>query len=114
MTAVRLTGWGTALPDKTVTNADLEGWLDTSDEWIRERTGIAERRVGSSTTELAVEAAREAIERSPGPVDLVLVATITPDQATPATASRLASRGAGAERSLKTCEMLPDRRPEAR
>ena len=87
MTTVRLTGWGSVLPDKTVTNTDLEGWLDTSDEWIRERTGIAERRVGSSTTELAVAAAREALERSPGPVDLVLVATITPDQTTPATAS---------------------------
>lgn len=87
MTAMRLAGWGTALPDKTVTNADLEGWLDTSDEWIRERTGIAERRVGSSTTELAVAAAREALDRSPGPVDLVLVATITPDRTTPATAS---------------------------
>ena len=46
MTTVRLTGWGSVLPDKTVTNTDLEGWLDTSDEWIRERTGIAERRVG--------------------------------------------------------------------
>ena len=87
MTSLRLTGWGTALPDKTVTNADLAGWLDTSDEWIRERTGIAERRIGSSTTELAVAAAREALERSPGPVDLVMVATITPDQTTPATAS---------------------------
>ena len=87
MTAVRLPGWGAALPDKTVTNTDLEGWLDTSDEWIRERTGIAERRVGSSTSELAVEAARVALERSPGPVDLVLVATITPDRTTPSTAS---------------------------
>lgn len=87
MTGFRITGWGTALPDKTVTNADLEGWLDTEDAWIRERTGIAERRVGDSTTELAVAAGREALERSPGPVDLVLVATITPDQITPATAS---------------------------
>ena len=87
MAGFRVTGWGTALPDKTVTNADLEGWLDTDDAWIRERTGIAERRVGGSTTALAVEAGREALERSPGPVDLVLVATITPDQVTPATAS---------------------------
>lgn len=87
MAGFRITGWGTALPDKTVTNADLEGWLDTDDAWIRERTGIAERRVGDSTTELAVAAGRRALERSPGPVDLVLVATITPDQVTPATAS---------------------------
>lgn len=87
MAGFRITGWGTALPDKTVTNADLEGWLDTDDAWIRERTGIAERRVGDSTTALAVEAGREALGRSPGPIDLVLVATITPDQITPATAS---------------------------
>lgn len=87
MAGFRVSGWGTALPDKTVTNDDLAGWLDTSDEWIRERTGIAERRVGDSTTALAVEAGRRALERSPGPVDLVIVATITPDQATPATAS---------------------------
>ncbi|MCB1005862.1 MAG: ketoacyl-ACP synthase III, partial [Acidimicrobiales bacterium] len=55
--------------------------------WIRERTGIAERRIGDSTTALAIEAGRHALERSPGPIDLVLVATITPDQTTPATAS---------------------------
>lgn len=87
MAGFRVSGWGTALPDKTITNDDLAGWLDTSDEWIRERTGIAQRRVGDSTTALAVEAGRRALERSPGPVDLVIVATITPDQTTPATAS---------------------------
>lgn len=87
MAGFRVAGWGTALPDKTVTNDDLATWLDTSDEWIRERTGIAERRVGDSTTALAVEAGRRALERSPGPVDLVIVATITADQTTPATAS---------------------------
>ena len=87
MTTVRIAGWGAALPDKTITNDDLATWLDTSDEWIRERTGIAERRVGSSTTELAVAAGRQALVRSPGAVDGVLVATLTPDQETPATAS---------------------------
>lgn len=87
MAGFRVSGWGTALPDKTVTNDDLAGWLDTSDAWIRERTGIAERRIGDSTTALAIEAARRALERAPGPVDLVMVATITPDQTTPATAS---------------------------
>ena len=46
----RITGWGTAMPDKVVTNVDLEGSLDTSDQWIVERTGIRERRVGGSTT----------------------------------------------------------------
>ena len=48
----RITGWGTALPDKVVTNADLEDGLDTSDAWIVERTGIRERRVGGTTTGL--------------------------------------------------------------
>ena len=87
MTSLRIAGWGAALPDKTITNEDLAGWLDTSDGWIRERTGIAERRVGSSTTELALAAGREALARSPGAVDAVIVATITSDQETPATAS---------------------------
>ena len=87
MAGFRVSGWGAALPDKTVTNDDLAAWLDTSDEWIRERTGIAERRVGDSTTALAIEAGRRALDRSPGAIDLVIVATITPDQVTPATAS---------------------------
>ena len=56
--SARITGWGTALPDKVVTNVDLEGTLDTSDEWIVERTGIRERRVGGTTTGLAIEAVR--------------------------------------------------------
>ena len=47
--SARITGWGTALPDKVVTNADLEGTLDTTDAWIVERTGIRERRVGGTT-----------------------------------------------------------------
>lgn len=86
----RITAWGTALPDKTVTNTDLESWLDTSDEWIRERTGIRERRIGTSTNELAIEAGRAALARSgsaPSDIDLVIVATVSPDQAMPATAS---------------------------
>ena len=52
MAGMRIVGWGTALPDKTVTNADLEGRLDTSDAWISERTGIRERRIGDSTAAL--------------------------------------------------------------
>lgn len=90
MSGSLITGWGATLPDKTVTNADLETWIDTSDAWIQERTGISERRVGSSTTELAVEAGRIALERSgmgADAIDLVIVATVSPDQATPATAS---------------------------
>jgi 3-oxoacyl-[acyl-carrier-protein] synthase-3 len=86
----RITGWGSALPEKVITNHDLEGWLDTSDEWIVERTGIRERRVGGVTSALAVEAAQKALAsagRSPGDVDGVIIATTTPDQSVPATAS---------------------------
>ncbi len=82
--------WGTALPEKIVTNHDLESTLDTSDEWIVERTGIRERRVGGTTSGLAIAAGREALERAgwePESVDLLVLATTSPDQQVPATAS---------------------------
>jgi 3-oxoacyl-[acyl-carrier-protein] synthase III len=82
--------WGTALPDKVVTNHDLEATLDTNDAWIVERTGIRERRVGGTTSGLAVAAGRQALERAgwdPATVDLVILATTSPDQQVPATAS---------------------------
>ena len=85
-----ITGWGSSLPEKVLTNTDLEGWLDTSDTWIRERTGIGERRVGGVTSDLAVEAAQKALACAgvrPEAVDLLIVATTTPDQTVPATAS---------------------------
>lgn len=85
-----VTGWGTSLPEKVLTNHDLEGWLDTSDEWIVERTGIRERHVGGVTSDMAAEAARQALERagrSPADVDALILATTTPDQQVPATAS---------------------------
>ena len=50
-----ITGWGRALPEKVVTNADLEKTLDTSDEWIRERTGIERRHIGGTTASLSIE-----------------------------------------------------------
>jgi 3-oxoacyl-[acyl-carrier-protein] synthase III len=90
-----ITGWGTALPRRVVTNADLEATLDTSDAWITERTGIKERRVGSTTADLAVEAGQHALERAGlvgAQVDQVLVATSTPDQQLPATASIVQQR----------------------
>src|SRR5690606_34222059 len=73
-----------------VTNHDLESTLDTSDEWIVERTGIRERRVGGTTSGLAIAAGREALERAgwePESVDLLVLATTSPDQQVPATAS---------------------------
>lgn len=89
MTGAVITGWGSALPEKIVTNDDLKAFMDTDDQWIRERTGIRERRVGGTTLGLSVEAGRRALEVSgcdPAEIDLVLLATTTPDQAVPATA----------------------------
>jgi 3-oxoacyl-[acyl-carrier-protein] synthase III len=92
MSGLRVAGWGAALPDKRLTNADLEARLDTSDAWIRERTGIAERRIGDSTTDVAAEAARAALAHAgvdPAQVDLLIVCTSTPDQQLPPTSSQV-------------------------
>ena len=89
---MRILGWGTALPDKVVTNADLEKTLDTSDEWIVERSGIRERRIGESTAELAIGAGRAALANAgidPTDVDLLVLATTTPDQQVPATSAHV-------------------------
>ena len=86
----RLLSIGTALPDEVLSNADFERMMDTTDEWILSRTGIKERRVGGTTTGLATEAARVALDRSgldPELVDLVIVATQTPDDLCPSTAA---------------------------
>jgi 3-oxoacyl-[acyl-carrier-protein] synthase-3 len=90
MAGLRVAGWGIALPDKTVTNADLEARLDTSDAWISERTGIRERRIGESTASLAIDAGRRALDTAgcdPASVELLLLCTSTPDRALPATAA---------------------------
>ena len=90
MTASRLVSVGAALPDKVLTNADFEQMMDTDDEWIRSRTGIGERRVGGSTTGLAIEAAQQALDRSGSAaetIDLVICATQTPDDLCPSTAA---------------------------
>src|SRR3954462_4429151 len=89
MRTARIRGWGPALPDKVVTNADLETMLDTNDAWIVERSGIRERRIGGSTTDLAVTAGANALRRAgiaPDDVGLLVLATTTPDQQVPATA----------------------------
>jgi 3-oxoacyl-[acyl-carrier-protein] synthase-3 len=88
--SARVTGWGAALPEKVVTNVDLESTLDTSDAWIVERTGIRERRIGGTTAGLGIDAARAAMDRagvSGAEIDLVLLCTSTPDEAMPAGAS---------------------------
>lgn len=86
----RIIGWGTALPEGVLTNADLEARLDTTDEWITERTGIRERRVGGSTAELAAAAGRAALDRAgiaDADVDTLILCTTSPDRTMPATAS---------------------------
>ncbi|WP_445399535.1 beta-ketoacyl-ACP synthase III [Streptomyces sp. LE64] len=94
--AAVLAGIGSWLPPDVLTNAQLEAELDTSDEWIRTRTGIASRhRVtpGTSTSELAVEAGRRALKSSQSDaVDALVLATSTPDELCPATAPDVASR----------------------
>jgi 3-oxoacyl-[acyl-carrier-protein] synthase-3 len=88
--SARITGWGTALPEKVVTNVDLEATLDTTDAWIVERTGIRERRIGGTTTGLGIDAGRAALAKAGvtgDDVDLVILCTSTPDEAMPASAS---------------------------
>jgi len=89
----RIAGIGSYLPEKILTNAGLEAIVDTSDAWIRERTGIAQRYIaaeGEYTSDLGVAAARKALEAAgmdASDVDLILVATATPDLTFPATAT---------------------------
>jgi 3-oxoacyl-[acyl-carrier-protein] synthase-3 len=85
-----ITGWGRALPDKVVTNADLEATMDTSDQWIRERTGIAERRIGGTTASLSIESGRRALACAgvdPESIDALILSTTTPDRTVPATSA---------------------------
>ena len=92
MTYSRVTGTGGYLPEQVLTNKDLESRVETSDEWIVSRTGIRERHIaadGQFASDLASAAARQALAaagRSPADVDLVIVATSTPDMVFPATA----------------------------
>ena len=85
-----ITGYGISVPDKVVTNDDLSVTLDTNDAWIRERTGIRERRIGGTTSQLAIEAGLAALEkagRRPDEIDAVILATTTPDQIVPGTSA---------------------------
>jgi 3-oxoacyl-[acyl-carrier-protein] synthase-3 len=93
MKKVGIVGVGEYLPQRVLTNADLEKMVETSDEWITTRTGIKERRIADiseATSDLAVRAAREAVadaEINPEDLDLIIVATITPDMPFPAVAT---------------------------
>jgi 3-oxoacyl-[acyl-carrier-protein] synthase-3 len=90
-----ITGWGTALPPKMLTNQDIADMgLDTNDEWIVERTGIRQRHVGGTTAGLSAEAGRLAIGMSgldPASIDAVILATTTPDRTVPATSATVAA-----------------------
>jgi 3-oxoacyl-[acyl-carrier-protein] synthase-3 len=89
----KISGVGAVLPEKVLTNEDLTAWMDTTDEWIQERTGIAERRIGGSTSGLATEAAQLALADAgvdPSDIDQVILATTSPDHVCPGTAPAVA------------------------
>jgi len=113
MTYAHITGWGMAVPERVLTNRDLEKMVDTSDEWIISRTGIKERRIASdneTTASLAIQAALNALKVSnitPAEVELIIVATSSPEYIFPATASivqdQLGAVRAGAFDILAAC-----------
>ena len=94
----RITGTGSHLPEKVLTNHDLEKMVETTDQWIRERTGIEKRHIaapGETTCDLAEQAARRAMEaagKTAADIDLIIVATTTPDRIFPSTACLLQQR----------------------
>ena len=98
MTYSRITGTGSFLPEKVLTNHDLEKMVDTSDQWIKDRTGISKRHIaaaGETTCDLAEVAARNALEAAgvtAAEIDLVIVATTTADKIFPSTACLLQKR----------------------
>lgn len=106
-------GWGVEVPERVLTNRDLEQLVDTSDEWIRERTGIVERRIADdrdTVASLGFRAARKALSHanvSPRDLDLIIVATSSPSNLFPATANiiqdRLGATKAGAFDLLAAC-----------
>lgn len=98
MRQARIIGTGSYLPEKVLTNTDLEKMVETSDEWIVTRTGMRERRIAHAdefTSDMGVKAAERAMQQAkvaPEQIDLVLVATTTPDYPFPSTACLIQSR----------------------
>ena len=94
-TSILMTSVGGYLPERVVTNQDLSATVDTSDEWIRQRTGITQRHIvaeGEKTSDLAFNAATQALERANlkgSDIDLIVIATSTPDDTFPSTATRV-------------------------
>lgn len=95
MTHVAITGTGSCLPERVVTNRELEETVDTTDEWIRERTGILQRHIAGekeTTASMGAKAAREALDAAglaPDDVDMIVLATTTPDRIFPGTACHI-------------------------
>ncbi len=93
-----ITALGMYVPDRILTNHDLEKMVDTNDQWIRERTGISERHIvaeGQATSDMAVQAARKVLEQrgiSASEIDVIIMATVTPDMLFPATACLVQDR----------------------
>ena len=98
MSFAKITGTGVFIPEKILSNKDLESLVDTSDEWIKTRTGISERRIledGRTTSDMCVDACKEALKNakvSPQEIDGIIVATITGDYITPSVACLLQDR----------------------
>jgi 3-oxoacyl-[acyl-carrier-protein] synthase III len=95
VTGIRITGWGIAVPDKVVTNDDMAVNLDTSDEWITERTGIRERHIGGTTSGLAIEAGQAALASAGmtgSDISHLILATTTADAICPGTAPTVQSK----------------------
>ena len=113
MTRAKITGTGAYAPKRILTNADLEKMVDTNDEWIQQRSGIRERHVvedGEATSDLAVHAARQALERAnllPEDIDFIVVGTTTPDMFFPTVGNivqqRLGCRRVGSMDVLAAC-----------
>lgn len=104
MRRAAITAVGAYLPPRRLTNADLEKLVDTSDQWIIERTGIRERRIlerGKGSAYMAIQAAQEALRKrqiDPAEIDLIIVATVTPEHPLPATAN-IVAHAIGAHRA---------------
>jgi len=108
-----ITGTGSSVPERILTNADLEKMVETSDEWITTRSGIKERRIaddGTAASDLSLEASKQAMEEAkvkPEEIDLILIGTITPDFLLPSTAcilqDRLNAKNAGVMDIVAAC-----------
>ncbi len=99
MEPIRILGTGSYVPPKRLTNFDLQDMgLDTTDEWITQRTGVSERRIaepGITTSDLSLEASRQALDMArlrAADLDLIILATITPDTSCPAAANWLQAK----------------------